>query len=102
MREPARFVHDTHFIIDCNDAACELFRFERERMIGLSVSALIVSRDFRGLAKLRMSQWRESKTPIQPFKYKCWRGDKTVFWVSTMTRPIDGGLFETTVSETEK
>lgn len=100
-RDAARFVHDTRYIIDCNAAACEMFRCSRSQIIGLSVSALIVSEDFRGLAKLRMLQWRELKSPMQPFKYKCWRCDGSIFWVSTMTRQIDGGLFETVTREIE-
>lgn len=99
MSEPARFVHDTRYLIDCNEEAVRMFRCNRAQLIGLSVSALIVNEEFQGLAKLRMLQWRELKNPMQPFKYKCWRCDGTVFWVSTMTRQLDGGLFETITKE---
>lgn len=96
--EPAKFIHDTHRIVDVNCVGCELFRCHKSALVDLDMLDLIVSPDFKGLAKLRMRLMREMIT-IPHIKYKFVRCDGSHFWGTVDTTPLGNGLFETTVTD---
>lgn len=98
VSESARFVHDTRRIVSVNCAGCELFRCHESALIDLDMMSLIVSPDFRGLAKLRMQLMREMIT-MPGIKYKFQRCDGSHFWGTVTTQPLGDGLFETTVTD---
>lgn len=97
MSCPAKFVHDTRHIVDVNPAGCDLFRCNHDALVDLDMMTLIISPDFRGLARLRMQMFREMKM-MPAIKYKFIRCDGTRFWatVHSVAHGSDG-LFETTV-----
>lgn len=96
--EPAKFIHDTHRIVDVNCAGCELFHCHRSALIDLDMMDLIVSPDFKGLAKLRLRMMREM-IAMPHIKYKFQRCDGSHFWGTVSTVHLSDGLFETTVTD---
>lgn len=96
MTRVPTFTHDTYHIIEVNQAACDLFRCDRDALIDLDIMDLLASADFRGLARLRMTVLREHKM-LPPIKYQYLRCDGSVFWASVETRFLDDGDFETTL-----
>src|SRR5512137_1668310 len=96
--EKPKFIHDTWRILDCNDAACALFRCEKDALIDLDMMHLVADPDFRGLARLRMVVMRDAKL-LPPIKYKFYRFDGTVFWGEIAdTKMLFDGNFETTLA----
>jgi PAS domain S-box-containing protein len=89
-KEVTLLIHDTLLIIDCNDAACDLFRCDRETLIGFSIYDLIYSDDFQGLGRLRMRLLRE-QGHVPPVEYLLQRFDGTRFyaWVNTEAETRD-------------
>ena len=95
--DKAIFIHDTWHIIEVNQAACDLFRCDREALIDLDMMELLYSPDFRGLARLRMTMLRENKI-LPPIKYQFLRYDGSVFWATVLTNILFDGDFETTLN----
>lgn len=98
MSEIAKFVHDTRHIVDVNQAGCDLFHCDKSALVDLDMISLIVSPDFRGLARLRMKLMREM-IAMPGIKYKFQRCDGSHFWGTVSTVPLHDGTFETTVVE---
>jgi len=96
-RDQPAFIHDTWRIVDCNEAACTLFRCDKDALIDRDMMELIVSPDFRGLARLRMLMLRENRL-LPPMKYKYLRCDGSKFWATVTTKILFDGNFETTLT----
>lgn len=92
----ARFVHDTHVIVEVDADGCGLFRCDAIALIDRDMIDLIATNDFRGLARLRMAVLRKNGN-VPDVRYPFRRCDGSVFWAALTTRKLECDLFETLV-----
>jgi PAS domain S-box-containing protein len=93
----ALIVHDTHRIIDVNEAACALFGQEREDLIDGDLMEGVSNGDMQFLTRLRMYLARmKGQTPRERIKFARLNG--TIFWAWSQTRRRDDGTYETTLT----
>ena len=91
------FVHDTRRIINCNDAACSLFRCDAVDLIDRDMLDLIPDEMGRSLASLRLRAMRDSGKLMRDITYPFRRFDNSVFLARLKTVRLDDGQFETTL-----
>jgi len=96
MSELPSFVHDTRHILFVNAAGCALFRCTPEALVDLDMMELLIDDDFRGLARLRMSQLRDNRE-VKPMRYRYRRCDGSAFWATVNSGSLLDGTFRTTL-----
>jgi len=93
----AIITHDTKRIIDANEAACALFRQEREDLIDGDLLEGVSNGDMKWLSRLRMYLARNSgKTPRSKIKFA--RVDGSTFWAWSETKRREDGLYDTVLT----
>lgn len=85
-------VHDTIRVLYANDQAGSLFRCGALALVDRYVLDLIVSDDFRTLAKIHMKILHE-QGEAPAIEYPFVRCDATVFWAMTSSGKFDDGIF---------
>jgi PAS domain S-box-containing protein len=97
QREVTLLIHDTLIIIDCNDAACELFQCDHDTLVGFSIFDLVWSDDFRGLSRLRMRMLREHGV-VPPVEYLFHRFDGSRFYGRVATKKVLDGQYQSIIT----
>lgn len=98
QKDDPTLIHDGHIILECNDAACELFKCEPGALVGVQMAHIVHDVDLRKLAILRgkriMSQ-PDDKLHTMEYTFK--RCDNTVFWGKSFSRRIAPDRYETKI-----
>jgi PAS domain S-box-containing protein len=78
----AIFVHDaqTGRILDCNQRACDIYGYSRERLIGMSTGE--ISEESPMYTQTRAMEWMNKtiQQGAQVFEWRARRGDGSCFW----------------------
>jgi hypothetical protein len=94
--EVPTILHDTLTIIDANDAACQLFRIDKQDLIDRDLLGGVADDSMRGLIKMRLKMIRElGELHAQHIPFM--RHDNTIFWAEVQTTLTADGLYKTTL-----